>query len=162
MLAAERNTEEMLFLFKEVANWIKGTGSEQWGDVARGENDDEIKQAIMEKSAFVVKREQLIVAVFILYLKPSDWDEWLWEQTNESAVYLHKLALKPSEIGTGLGSNLLKWIEIFLVNNGNEKLRLDCIADNKKLNHFYLKNDFKKLGVSKGFSLYEKELSSGK
>lgn len=158
-LATKEDAKQILKLLKEVAVWLKGAGSKQWETLASGEEDEELIQSIAEKYAYVVKREKRIVATFTLYPKQSDWDEWLWGKENEPAVYLHKLALKPSEMGNGLGENILKWLQNHLKDNGMNKLRLDCIASNEKLNNFYARNGFEKVNISKEFSLFEKELS---
>lgn len=157
-LATEADTVAILELLNEVANWLRETGSKQWTTVSSGEEDDEIRQAIADEMTFVIKKNQIVVATFTIYKEQSDWDEWLWGKTDEIAAYLHKLALKPTEIGKGFGKNVLQWIENHVENEGINKLRLDCIGNNEKLNDFYSGSGYRKLAERKRFSLFEKVL----
>lgn len=157
-LAMEADAEEILELLNEVANWLQESGSKQWTTVASGEEDDEIRQTITDKMTFVIKKNQMVVGTFTIFKAQSVWDEWLWGETDVLAAYLHKLALKPTEIGKGFGKDVLEWIETYVGNEGISRLRLDCIGSNQKLNNFYSKCEYQKIDVRKQFTLYEKIL----
>lgn len=157
-IATSRESDQIINLLKDAAGWLKENKIDQWGFLADGGEDEEIRQAINNKETFIVSRDGEIAATFTLYQQQSWWDQHTWGKINDEAVYLHRLALKRSEIGSGLGKAVLQWILTYLRNEGKSMLRLDCVEDNVKLNDFYLLNGFEKTGLSDGHSLYQKRL----
>lgn len=151
--------DQVIFLLKKTAIWLKEKNIDQWNSLAQGRNDKEIKQSIHNKKMYSVKKNREIVATFTLYQKQASWDIDLWGNLKDKAVYIHRLALTRSEIGSGLGKKILQWIETYTKNIGIDTLRLDCVNGNEKLNTFYINNSFKKQGTNYGFSLYEKNLN---
>lgn len=157
-VAARKEADQILDLLKDVAKWLKGKGIRQWEFLAEGGEDEEIRQGINNKDTFIVKKDGEIVATFTLYQRQSCWDQHVWGNLNDDAVYLHRLAVIHSKISSGLGKKLLQWIEIHLKNEGKDKLRLDCLESNYKLNKFYLNNGFEKIGTGDGHTLFEKQI----
>lgn len=159
-LAKNEEADEIICLLKDVANWLKEEGIDQWGFLASGGEDDEIKQAINNQETFTIKKDSKLIATFTLYRQQSDWDQHTWGKLNDQAIYLHRLALQRAEIGFGLGKEVIHWLETYLRNEEIKTLRLDCVENNIQLNLFYLDNGFKKVGVSDGHSLFQKNISS--
>lgn len=88
----------------------------------------------------------------------TEWDRHIWgEDASESSPYLHRLALHPATMRKGLGANLLTWITQ-LAANGQKNLRLDCVADNPRLNQFYQRNGFQLLGTTDGHHKWQKSV----
>lgn len=156
--ATSGESDDIICLLKDVAKWLKEKKIDQWGFLASGGEDEEIRQAINNKETFIVRRDEEIVATFTLYQKQSWWDQHTWGKLDDKAIYLHRLALNHSEISSGLGKIVLQWLITYLRNKGKSTLRLDCVEDNNKLNDFYLFNGFEKVGTSDGHSLYQKSL----
>ncbi|KZE37182.1 hypothetical protein AV656_11420 [Bhargavaea cecembensis] len=157
-LATSRKSDQIIGLLKDVAKWLQEQKVDQWGFLAGGGEDEEIRQAIQRKETFIVRRDREVVGTFTLCQEQSWWDQHTWGKLNDEAIYLHRLALKRSEIGSGLGKVVLKWLETDLKNQGKRILRLDCVGENLKLNDFYLSNGFHKVGENDGHSLYQKDL----
>lgn len=155
-LATSKESDQIISLLKDAAKWLKERQIDQWGFLASGGEDEGIRQAIHNKETFIVKRDGEIVATFTLYHEQTEWDQHVWGRLNDEAVYLHRLALSRSEIGSGLGKVVLQWMVNHLRNEGKSTLRLDCVGDNVKLNEFYLNNGFEMVGTSDGHSLYQK------
>ncbi|MEI5906908.1 GNAT family N-acetyltransferase [Bacillus spongiae] len=157
-LATRKDEEQVLSLLKEVAGWLKDKEIDQWRFLADGGEDEEIKQAILSKSTYVVKKSESFVATFTLYETQSDWDQHIWGQKNDGAVYLHRLALTREAIGSALGKTVLLWLEEHVKEMGKTILRLDCVENNSKLNYFYLNNGYENVGVKDEHSKYQKNL----
>lgn len=157
-ITTAEEAEQVIMLLKDVANWLKKNNVNQWASIATGDDDEDIKQSIHDQEMYCVKRNETIVATFTLYSEQTPWDRDLWGDLQDKAIYLHRLALIHSEMGSGLGINILKWIENHMKNQGINQLRLDCVQENKKLNTFYASNGFEKRGTNNGFTLYEKNL----
>lgn len=157
-LATSKEADQILVLLKDVAKWLKEMGIDQWGFLASGGEDDEIKQGIDNNETFIVRRDGEIVATFTLYKSQSRWDRHIWGKLNDDAVYLHRLALTYSNIGSGLGKEVLQWLENCLKKKGKNTLRLDCLESNFKLNKFYLMNGFETVGTNDGHTMFQKRM----
>ncbi|WP_057765187.1 GNAT family N-acetyltransferase [Cytobacillus praedii] len=155
-VATSKEADHILGLLKEVAKWLKEKGIDQWGFLAGGGEDDEVRQAINNKETFIVKRDGEIVATFTLYQSQSSWDKYIWGNLNNEAVYLHRLAITRSKIGSGLGKEVLLWLETYLKKEGKNTIRLDCVGSNSKLNEFYRSNGFENVGTVDGHSMFQK------
>ncbi|MEH6989536.1 GNAT family N-acetyltransferase [Cytobacillus firmus] len=157
-LATSKDVEQVISLLKEAAGWLKTNEIDQWGFLAEGGEDEEIKQAILSKSTYVVRKGESLVATFTLYETQSDWDQHIWGQRNDGAVYLHRLALTSEAIGSGFGKKVLHWLEGHVKEMGITTLRLDCVENNFKLNRFYLDNGYENVGTNDEHSKFQKNL----
>jgi len=89
--------------------------------------------------------------------KQSEWDEHIWgSDASFESLYLHRLAIIPTYMKKGLGQSILTWIKDNV--SDKEYLKLDCVADNMKLNSFYKNIGFELIGVTDGHSKYEKSI----
>jgi GNAT superfamily N-acetyltransferase len=157
-VAASIEGDQIIGLLKDVAKWLKEKRVDQWGFLAGGGEDDEIRQAINDKKTYIVKKDGEIVATFTLYETQSSWDKYTWGHLNDGAVYLHRLALTRSKIGSSLGKEVLQWLETYLKQEGKNTLRLDCVESNRKLNEFYRMNGFEKVGTFDGHATFQKNV----
>ncbi|WP_106494963.1 GNAT family N-acetyltransferase [Lentibacillus sp. Marseille-P4043] len=162
-LANEQDTAIVLQLLKDVANWLREKGIQQWGYLGSGGEDQEINQDILAGTTYVVEDAQgNIVATFNLSPKQNDWDVEMWGERNDEAYYLHRLAVARGHHNQQIGKRLLRWIDDnMLMNDGY--LRLDCVAGNPVLNDYYQQAGFTFSGYTgegeDKFSKYEKPLS---
>jgi len=75
----------------------------------------------------------------------SKWDRHIWgADITSGSLYLHRLAIILAYMKKGMGRRILAWIQ----KHGSDKeyLKLDCVADNIKLNHFYQEIGFELVG----------------
>lgn len=73
-------------------------------------------------------------------------------------MYLHRLVVDRRYSGLGLGPSILAWIEDGVRFEGKDRIRLDCIEWNTKLNEFYASNGYEFVGETNGFNKYQKML----
>lgn len=156
-IATNEDSSKVINMLKQIAQWMKENNINQWRFLLEGGDDEEITQAIDNQETYIVLNGNEIVATFTLLSKQSEWDIHIWgEDSTSNALYLHRLAIIPSYMDKGLGKRILGWIE----DNAIEKeyLRLDCVAENAKLNSFYKKNEFELVDITDGHSKYQKRL----
>jgi GNAT superfamily N-acetyltransferase len=156
--ASSLKGEQVIRLLKEVAQWLKNNEINQWGYLLQGGDDMEILKAIENKETFIVIENGEMVGTFTLSSKQSEWDKHIFGVEDSSdSLYLHRLAVSPKFMGKGIGKSMLKWIE---ENHQSEKtyLKLDCVADNQRLNQFYRENGFTYIGETDNHSKYQKDL----
>lgn len=157
-VAAESDTEAVLALWKDAANWLRRRGIHQW----RPEmfEPDEISNWRESGAELVVARDgegTLAGTVIVCWRDP-----FLWEELDDgSAGYIHRLAVNRTLAGHGIGVRLLRWAEERIAAEGKRLVRLDCMADNPRLNRYYEDQTYRYVRVKRwdgwGASLYEKE-----
>ena len=98
------------------------------------------------------------VGTFILQWK----DLQFWGEQPPDAGYVHKLATRPAYAGRGIGVEMLKWAEKTARAAGKRFLRLNCLAEDRKIRDYYERAGFVHRGDVAGprgvASLYEKNL----
>lgn len=145
-------------ILKQVALWMKHNEINQWRFLLEGGEDEEIEQAVSNHDTYIVLRDHAIIATFTLLSKQSEWDRHIWgDDSSSNSLYLHRLAIIPMYMKKGIGRNILNWIQ----NNtrsDKEYLKLDCVADNIKLNNFYKINRFELIGLTDGHSKFQRSL----
>ncbi|WP_205127044.1 GNAT family N-acetyltransferase [Paenibacillus ginsengarvi] len=84
------------------------------------------------------------------------------ERDDGEAGYVHRLVVARSYGGRGIGGELLDWAADYIRERGKRWLRLDCMADNERLNVYYRGAGLRYVGRvdRKRFSasLFEREL----
>ena len=154
-----RNTEvkRVTQLLKDAAAWLKSEGINQWSYLLSGGEDDEIERAILKEETYVAEYEGKLLGTFTISPVQSEWDFDLWGQVEGDSLYLHRLAVHMEYRGLGMGKEMIRWIERQFAGQYTY-LRLDCVANNRKLNQFYLDNEFLFVGSIDEFNKYEKRL----
>jgi len=98
------------------------------------------------------------IGVFRLHLQDEYWPD------DGRAGYVHSLAVSDSAQGYGIGRALLSWVQSAIEAQGRHYLRLDCIATNHALRHYYEAQGFVNRGeVVDGadrLALYELDLAT--
>ena len=138
--ASRADQTEILSILLDTQQWLWSQGINQW---TLPFTADWIQESIENKEFFVGTIDNQIVAVFRLI----NTDEFIWSNHLGNAIYIHSLAINSRWRGQGIGDSILDWIESFALKSGQEYLRLDCMAENKKLCGFYEKAGFVKRGV---------------
>jgi len=157
-LASDTDSKQIIFLLKEIAQWMKDNHIDQWQYLLEGGDDEEITQAIENQLTYMILKEDILIGTFTLSPTQSEWDVHIFgEEIVPDSLYLHRLALAPSYMGKGIGKNIIQWI---LENVQTEKayLKLDCVGQNTKLNQFYQKSGFDYIGETDSHSKYQKRI----
>ncbi len=95
----------------------------------------------------------------------SSSDPMIWPDRSADAAYVHRLAIRRVFGGLGYGRAILEWAEGSAQSAGKKRVRLDCVADNAGLRHYYEQAGYAYAGDAEraGFRLsrYEKPLFGG-
>jgi GNAT superfamily N-acetyltransferase len=154
-LAEPYESSHIIKLLRDTAHWIQEQGINQWSYLLDGGEDEEIVRCIENNQTYVVEKNGELTATFTLYPSQNEWDQEIWGHQEENAVYLHKLAVNSAYMKQGIGNVILSWISEAV---RADLIRLDCVADNEKLNAFYKENGFELTGVTKGHSKFQKQV----
>ncbi|WP_263703481.1 GNAT family N-acetyltransferase [Bacillus thuringiensis] len=155
--AIEGESDSVITLLKEVAEWLQHKEVDQWQYLLGGEATAEILECIREKYTYVVMKENEIVGTVTVSPKQNEWDERIFGKAEVAdSLYIHRFAVKRKYMGNGIGEWMLRWIEEN-VQHDKEFLKLDCVGHNRILNDFYKKNGFEYVGSTDGLSKFQKK-----
>lgn len=157
--ATLEDAPDVIDLLKETARWVKDKHVRQWSDLLDGKLDPLIISTIVQHETFMIKKDGQLVATFSLNEVQIDLDKRVWGELDDGAVYLHKLAVSPRHIGSGLGKEIIAYAAQYVKEKGKPYLRLDCVGDNEKLVNFYTKCGFTKVGMGYGHTKFEMKLN---
>ena len=89
-------------------------------------------------------------------------DPIFWEERQSDSGYVHKLAVMPAYSGQNIGVEMLKWAEGAARKAGKRFLRLNCLAEDRKIRDYYERAGFAYvsdvMGPKAMASKYEKTL----
>lgn len=157
-------TQIVMSLLRESAEWLNEKGSDQWSDILKGEDRHGLADAVAKGEVyFFYNSKNQLVGMAAAWKTPTEWDKLLWENvgSNQSICYLHRIIIRPAYRGKDYGQELLSSLKRKFSNEVSE-LRLDCLASNRKLIQFYRGNGFINVGSSKDLNGIKFELFSCK
>ncbi|HDR3767932.1 TPA: GNAT family N-acetyltransferase, partial [Bacillus anthracis] len=72
--ATEEESDSIITLLKEVAQWLQHKEVDQWQYLLGGEATDEILEGIREKYTYVITKEDEIIGTVTVSPKQNEWD----------------------------------------------------------------------------------------
>lgn len=158
------DTQDIMRLLVNTAEWLLSKGSNQWNGLLRGEDSHNTPEAINRGEVFIFRQDPKIAGMVILLQEPNAWDLDLWgaKATDKTAIYLHRLAINRNFAGKGIGRNIMSWVDENAPSLGKRVIRLDCLANNEVLNDFYRQLGYEHVGNASNsygeFSKFEKRV----
>ncbi|MEO3804154.1 GNAT family N-acetyltransferase [Nonomuraea sp. B1E8] len=124
---AEKGQEDqVLAVLDECAAWLAAQGVRQWPD--RFERAW-IEPAVARGETWLAHIGDEVAATVTL-----DWSDGLWDDDG-TAGYMHRMAVR--RWAAGLGAHVLGWAADTTRGQGRARLRLDCVASNRRLRGYY-------------------------
>jgi GNAT superfamily N-acetyltransferase len=138
-LYIERADLGELNLFMEIldqaADWLVSKGIHQWISPIPKKTWEIVTRGIDRGNVFLLKSENHDQALGTLHL---EWVNSLyWPRDPTGAGYVYNLAIRPDNMGLGIGRAILKWARNYVRSQGIAYLRVDCSAQNEKLRYYY-------------------------
>jgi len=134
---------DILRLLQEAAGWMERNGIKQWTPGQFTETD--IAGYFADRHVYLALDDGAVVGMFTLqFSDPQYWGS----KNDESYAYLHRLAVKDSHRGRGLGQQMLKYAVVLAKDLGCKSLRFDTVAHNIKLNRYYQSMGFHYMGTN--------------
>lgn len=154
-LAQKEDYEKVMEILSDTANWLNHKGSTQWSDLLAGEDVHNIKSAIENKEVYLVRQQAVLIGMFALWKRQSEWDQLLWGgKPINNVSYLHRLTLTKSAHGQKLGVQLINSALDTAKQNKINRVRLDCLADNQYLNKLYKNSGFQLKATDKKADMF--------
>lgn len=163
---APARVEELPLVMKiidEAAQWLLARGIRQWESPPPLEAWERFREFIRQGLVYLARDG---VSGETLATFRVEWSGGaLWDNDEQPAGYLYTLALPPRHIGRGHGVEIVCWLKKFFLQRDRRFFRLDCIASNERLRHWYESLGFQyRRTVQEGayvLALYELDLSVG-
>ena len=139
VLAQSDDLDRYLDLLEELADWLETRGIGQWPPGNFRESADYYAESIKQQEvhlAFV--GDELVGTLRVLLREPIVWPEVV----EDDAIYVYTLAVGRVWANRGFGRRLLEWAGNRAASLGRKYIRLDCLADNDFLRHYYRQAGF--------------------
>ncbi|MFC4777153.1 GNAT family N-acetyltransferase [Paenibacillus sp. GCM10023252] len=156
-LASFEDATIVLELWQESARWLQSKNINQW----KPENfnlEKVFKFMNNGSNVYLAELNREIVGTYLI-----TWnDPFIWEELdNGSSGYIHKFVVNRKFKGNSIGLRLLRSAEEQIRNKGKEYIRLDCMAENQRLNQYYCDAGFNYIrrvnGEGWSANLYQKK-----
>ncbi len=142
-LAQSEHLNTYIEFLEDVACWLSQRGISQWLPGTFRQSKAYYNNSIAKGETWLAYRGEELVGTLRLCLQ----DSIVWpEITVHNALYLYTFAVKRTWSQQGMGKELLGWAEAYADHQGKEYIRLDCMADNHFLRHYYLQAGFVNCG----------------
>ncbi len=102
---------------------------------------------MMREELYVFEIENKIFGcITISTLMDTEYKPIAWLTPNTKNIYIHRLAVHPSQQGKGYAQKLMEFAEDYAKQNNYLSVRLDTFSQNKRNQKFYKLRGYKKLG----------------
>lgn len=96
---------------------------------------------------YVIEIENEIMGcITVSTFKDEEYDTVSWLTPDRSNIYIHRLAVHPSEQGKGYAQRLMSFAEKYAQKHKMISVRLDTFSQNTKNINFYEQRGYKRLG----------------
>ena len=127
-------------ILAEAAARLKKKGIDQWPSPPNEHWQRRMAAAIERKEVYTVGVGQNRFGILRF-----TWSDHYWPDDN-LAGYLHSMAVRPAMQGQNVGGLILFWAMMRAKREGKQFLRLDCLARNGRLRHYYENQGFSHRG----------------
>lgn len=142
-LANPADLAAILDMRAEAAQWLGALGTDQWSRPFPDEQaqSDKLMAGITSGETWMLRDGHNTVGTITInsFANPLLWTP---EECAEPARYVHKMTIRRSHAGLGLGAQLLDWAGNRAALEGAKWLRLDAWTTNHALQNYYRRQGF--------------------
>jgi 8-oxo-dGTP diphosphatase len=149
--------DPFIALLEDAAQWMCARGIDQWRPGSMIAQRRAFERAQNAGELLVAEESGRIVGGALLRALPDP----IWaDQPEPAALYLGKLVVARDHVGDGLGERILRAAEDVARERGARWLRLDCVASNESLAHYYQRRGYYPRGTVDGLLRHDKRLAA--
>lgn len=142
--ATPSDLKHILDMRAETAHWLGALGTDQWSRPFPDEpsQTQRLLDGILAGETWMVRDGGETVATITVnsFSNPLLWTE---SEQSEPARYVHKMNVRRSHAGAGLGGTLLDWAGHRAAAGGARWVRLDAWTTNEALHEYYRRQGFR-------------------
>lgn len=146
--SSKEDVKDIMNIIKEAQEYFKASGIDQWQD--NYPNEEVINNDINNGESYVLIENDKIVATTVISFRGEKTYEKIYDGswiTNDSYGVIHRIAIKSSLKGRGVSNIIINTAKEYCLKKGIHSLKVDTHEDNKSMQRFLLKNDFKYCGI---------------
>ena len=144
--ATERELDELLAFYRHVADRMEESGLQHW-HWGRYPNEDIIRADVEQGNLYIMRVDGTLAAAVVLMAgQEPDYDTLLWSCGVRPGIF-HRLAVRPSMQGTGLGGLVMDDVLQILRRQGCDCVRCDTSEKNRRAIRLYEKLGFRPCGM---------------
>lgn len=146
--AKKEDVGKIMAIIKKAQDHLKSQGIDQWQNGYP--NEETIEKDIDDNNFYVLLENNEILGITALIFgedityKKIYEGKWL---TDDKYAVIHRMAVDLDKKRKGLASEILKKVEKTTSDNNIYSIRVDTHRDNKAMQNFLEKNDFKYCGI---------------
>lgn len=141
---------EVFALIDRRTRWMQAHGNRLWDTYREAYPDDYFRTVTEKGQLWLLRQDERIAAMVTLWDTDSQWTD------HAPALYLHNLAA--DEAFPGAGAALLRRCADRAKTLHRDRLRLDCSAENPRLNAYYEAQGFAFVTALPGNAYYRPNL----
>jgi GNAT superfamily N-acetyltransferase len=136
-VAGPGDVDAVVAVLDDAAGWLRRRRIDQWPARFAPER---LRVAVEAGEVYVgVEAGEPVGTFSLIWGDPVVWGDCPDES---DAGYIHQLAVRRAAAGRGVGERLLAAADALVVARGRRWLRLDCVAHNRGLRHYYEQRGF--------------------
>lgn len=142
--ATTSDIDAILELTKACAKHMISKGIFQWNEhyPHRAAFENDVKRGEL----FVIEDASIVGCIVISTLMDDEYIPIEWMTVNDNNVYIHRLAVHPSQQGKGFARQLMDFAEAESKRKNSTSIRLDTFSQNKRNQNFYESRGYIRLG----------------
>lgn len=142
-LAKTGDLPQLKTMYQQIVEHMNKNGIQIWDEIYPCEF---LGEDIENKRLYVLEKRGEIVSAFALCDSNAGAEAVVWEDENADALYIDRLGVRVSAMGTGIGSVALDKAIVLAKERGAKYLRLFVVDRNKPAINLYRKKEFKQAG----------------
>ena len=159
--AARCDRDELLEIVRSATDHLNQSGVPQWDEVYPNAGD--VDEDLINGQLYVVRMGGRIAGMVTLNQScDPEYASGKWQVDGPDFMVVHRLIVSPDVQGQGIGTRMMRMIEIMLRGNGIHSIRLDAFTQNPHSLRLYAKLGYQIVGEAlwrKGrFYLMEKDI----
>jgi ribosomal protein S18 acetylase RimI-like enzyme len=141
--AAREDLEVLYAIMLDAARWLASRRIDQWAWVQKPNGVRFLRERLANTEVYLAYVNDEPAATVSL-----QWQDEIWGERgrDDTAGYMHGLAVKRSASGRGMGNALIDFASGIVLTNGRKMLRLDCMTENPTLRSYYTRAGFIEVG----------------
>jgi ribosomal protein S18 acetylase RimI-like enzyme len=141
------NTQDinaLLIITKACAKYMIANNIFQWNE--NYPNKKAFENDVHRNELYVLlDANEIVGCIVVSNLMDEEYKTVNWATSNDTNVYIHRLAIHPKNQGKGYAQHLMEFAETYAIENNYRSIRLDTFSKNLRNQKFYELRGYKKL-----------------
>ena len=143
--ANKRDVDNIMLMYKSCVKGMIANDIDQWDETYP--NTGVIMEDLIAQTYFVAIENNVIIGGINIDLdQDKTYLDINWEDTSNSFLVVHRLAVKEEFWKKKIGKKLMIFAEKLVIENGLKSIRLDTYSGNPKAMEFYRRLGYNELG----------------